>query len=65
MTPEQQAAYVNAQAVTAMITAMSMVAANQERQQHGHSLAYDEAAFVQVIRTHCIDHNEVLSLFHQ
>lgn len=45
MTPEQQAAFVNAMAVAALIEAMGMVAENELRKQQGHTIAYSEEAF--------------------
>lgn len=64
MNPEQQAAFVIAQAASAMIEALGMVAANQERTANGHTIAYDEAAFVAVAARHTIGHNDVIGLFH-
>lgn len=46
MTPEQQAAYLNVQAVLAQIEMQGMIAANQEREAKGHTQAYGEYAFV-------------------
>lgn len=64
MTDEQKAAFINSQAAAAMITAMGMVAANQERTANGHTVAYDEAAFEAVVAQHGLGHNSVVSLFH-
>ena len=63
MTPEQQAAYVNAQAAAALIEALGMVAENKLREQRGETLAYDGAAFDDVIRRYRIDHSSVVGGF--
>lgn len=63
MTDEQKAAYVNAQAAVLNATIAGMQAANLERESHGHTLAYDEAAFQEAIDTSPCHHNAVLSLF--
>jgi hypothetical protein len=54
-------AYVHSQCACAIIEAMGMVAANKERKQRGHSLAYGEEAFQKVIEKYGIHHNAVLS----
>jgi len=63
MTPEQQAAYVNAQATCAMIEAMGMVALNEQRKVLGHSMAYDDQAFSDLINKYGIHHNAVLTCY--
>ncbi len=65
MTEEQKAAYVNAQATAAQISAISMCAANTERQSQGLALAYDEAAFVKLLDDYGLHHNTLMTLFHQ
>lgn len=61
MTPEQQAAFLIAQSAAAMIEAMGMVAANQHRLSLGHSIAYDEGAFTDLINRSGVGHNDALS----
>ena len=39
----------------------AMLAMNMERQNHGHALAYDEAAFEAVIDQEGIGHNAVVT----
>lgn len=63
MTPEQQAAYVISQSVSALIEAMGMTAENRHRLSVGNSVAYGEEAFQAVIERYGIQHNAILSLF--
>lgn len=63
MTPEQKAAYVMAQAACALIEAMGMTAANQQRSVIGASMAYDDDAFAGVITRYGIHHNSVMAIF--
>lgn len=63
MTPEQQAAYVMAQAACAMAEIAGMQAENQKRAHRGESPAYGEDAFNSVIERNVIGHNAVLGLF--
>jgi len=63
MTPEQQAAYVIAQAACAMAEIAGMQAENQMCALRGEPLAYGEGAFTSVIERNCIHHNGVLTLF--
>ena len=65
MTPEQSAAYVNAQAACALAEMCSMEVANVERQMKGHMIAYDEKAFMDLQNKYCIGHNAVLEMFQQ
>ena len=65
MTPEQQAAYVNAQAASALIEMYAMNALNHERMMENKALAYDEEAFLKLHTKYCIGHNDVLGLFHE
>ena len=64
MTDGQKVAYVQAQAVAALIEAMGMVAENMQRDHQGFSMAYDAKAFQDVILGYGIHHNAVMSLFH-
>ncbi len=63
MTDEQKAAYIIAQAVCLTGEIAGMVAANQEREALGHTIAYDESAFTAVVNQSPCHHNAVLSLF--
>ena len=63
MIPEQKAAYVMAQSVAAMATIEGMKAANREREARCGDLAYDEAAFDDVISHYGLSHNSVVGLF--
>ena len=63
MTPEQKAAFINAQAACAMAAIAGMQALNAERQANGYALAYDEAAFAAVPDRYCIGHNAVVTFF--
>ena len=63
MTPEQQAAYINAQTACATIEATGMQAENMQRALRGESMAYDEEAFMSVIDRYGIHHNSVMSMF--
>jgi len=60
MTPEQQAAFVNAAAARAMIRAMGMDAQNRQCWRRGDVTAYGEAAFVALIDEEGISHNAVM-----
>lgn len=64
MTPEQKAAYIQAQAVCALIEAMGMQALNRDRDTKGLSLAYDDEAFFGLIEKYGIHHNATVELFH-
>lgn len=64
MTPEQKAAYVMAQSVSAMATIEGMKAANREREARGHVLAYGEDAFNGVIDQYGLSPGAVMGLFH-
>lgn len=63
MTPEQQAAYVIAQAACAMAETAGMQAENQQRLHRGESPAYIETDFAAVIQRNCIGHNDVIGMF--
>ena len=57
MTPEQSAAFVFSQAASALIEAIGMMSENMQRQQNGHSIAYDLPAFLAVVTSYGIDSN--------
>ena len=63
MTPEQQAAYIIAQAAEAMIRAMGMDAENQKRRSQGYTPAYTEAAFIELLAGYALGHNSVIGYF--
>lgn len=65
MTSEQKAAFINAQAACATIEAIGMQADNDHRLSLGHSIAYDGEAFQALIDKYGIDHNTVVSFFHE
>lgn len=45
MTPEQKAAFINAQTALLNCEVAGMIAENQARQRNGYALAYTEEAF--------------------
>jgi len=65
MTPEQSAAYVFAEAVSALSELEAMKAANQEREMQGYSPAYGEEDFRALQDRFVISHNGVMNVFNQ
>ncbi len=63
MTPEQQAAFIQAQPACAQVEALGMHAENMQREALGQSMAYDEEAFHSLITKYGIHHNAVLTTF--
>jgi hypothetical protein len=63
MTPEQQAAFIMAQAACAMAEIAGMQAANQHRLSLGQTIAYDEEAFQGVTARNVIGHSDVIAFF--
>lgn len=63
MTDEQRAAFVMSQSACALIEAMGMHAENMQRQAVGHSMAYTEHAFDDLLNRYSIHHNAVLTTF--
>lgn len=61
MTPEQQAAFIYAQAVYAMGRIAGMQAENQHRNECGSSVAYGEEAFSAAVAG--LGHNDIISFF--
>ena len=59
-TPEQRAAYINAQVACAMIEAMGMKAQNEYRMQVGDTLEYLLNDFENLISKYGIDHNSTI-----
>lgn len=64
MTEAQKAAYINAEAVSALIEAMGMHAENQQRAQRGEAMAYSDKAFFEIINKYGIHSNAVVAFFH-
>lgn len=63
MTPEQQAAFIIAQAACAMAEIAGMQAENQVRSHRGETPAYNESSFQSVIEHNLVGHNAVISFF--
>lgn len=63
MTPEQSAAYVYAQAVSALATIEAMKAENEVKRAQGKQLLYTAADFMHVIDRYGLHHNAVISTF--
>jgi hypothetical protein len=65
MTPEQKAAFINAQSVMMYCELQEMIAANKEREQRGHSLAYPEDTFANLYASynHVLGYNAVVKFF--
>ena len=57
---DNQGAFLISQSVCAMIEALSMQAENKQREALGHSMAYDENAFMSVIDKYGIHHNAAI-----
>lgn len=65
MTPEQQAAFIYATSVAAMIHMQSMIAANQQRESEGKAQAYGEDEFLSLIDNYGIHQNATIEFFRQ
>ena len=65
MTPEQRAAYIFAQSVSAMAEIEGMKAENSDRLSKGLSIAYGDEAFFAVPEKFGITHNQILSLINE
>ena len=63
MTPEQKAAYINAQASRAMIEALGMVAENQSRADQGKAPAYNQESFVDLLDGYSLHHSILKAFF--
>jgi hypothetical protein len=63
MTPEQKAAFINAQAVSAFAAIVACQAANQERINQGLALAYPEGAIAEIPDEYGLGHNAVIEFF--
>lgn len=67
MTPEQKAAFINAQTALFNAKIQEMLAANREREDQGYAPAYGESAFDELITEYepIIGYNAVLALFRE
>lgn len=65
MTPEQRAAFINAQTALFLAEIEAMKAENQFRNQQGFSMAYTEESFRKVIKYYepIIGYNAVIEFF--
>lgn len=63
MTPEQQAAYVNAQAACMMVEAMGMQAQNMARTAEGELPMFFKEHFDALIVNYGVHHNGTLTIF--
>ena len=59
-TPEQRAAYVNAQVACALIEAMGMMADNLFMERNSDTVEYGKEAFEKLINKYGIHHNAVI-----
>lgn len=65
MNAEQQAAFIFAQAVSALIELEAMKATNAERELKGQAQAWNEEAFMSLQSKYVIAHNDVLAFYQQ
>jgi hypothetical protein len=63
MTPEQRAAYVQAQCICALADIEAMKAENAIRAHKGAVPAYNSTAFYAVQSQYMISHNDVIAFF--
>jgi hypothetical protein len=63
MTPEQKAAYVQAQTAAMLCELESMKVANRERERRGEAYAYGEGEFFDLPAKYGVTHNQVVSFF--
>lgn len=63
MSPEQQAAYVHAQAVAALGDLLGMFVHDMCELKNGGTGVYTEESYQKVANTYGIHHNQVLTLF--
>lgn len=64
MTPEQQAAYVQAQAVCALAEIEAMRAENTQRAQRGEPITHRAKDFEAIPAAYGITRNQIVELFH-
>jgi hypothetical protein len=65
MTPDQKAAYVMAQSISALAEIEGMKAENTYRQMRGETIAYRDEAFFSVCEKYGIHHNATIGLFNE
>lgn len=65
MTSEEKAAYVFSQSVCVLAEIEGMRAENMQRELRGESMAYDHAAFTDLILQYGIGHNTVMHILHK
>lgn len=65
MTPEQVAAYVNAQATAAHIEAAGMLAENQERAIYNRPPAFTQDSFLLLLDRYQLHHNSIMSMYRE
>lgn len=63
MTPEQKAAYIQSECVSALVAIEAMKADNAIRAYRGLEPQYGADAFYDVQRQYYISHNDVIGLF--
>lgn len=65
MTPEQKAAFINAQSVMAQIELQGMIAENTQRERDGLALAYSEKAFSELFVSYSeiLGYNSIIRFF--
>ncbi len=65
MTPEQKAAFINAQSVMAQIELQGMIAENTQRERDGLALAYTDKEFSTFYYkwNNVLGYNELISFF--
>lgn len=63
MTDEQKAAFIMAQAAVLNAEVAGMTAENEDRISRGLTIAFDEAAFQDVINRSGCTHNAVITFF--
>ena len=63
MTPEQKAAYINAQSVAANCKLQGMIAANQQNLFEGGGVYYTEDHFQNIAEEFGLHHNQVMQFF--
>lgn len=64
LTPEQKAAYIQAQAVAAQIEMNMMLALNAERERGNFSPAYTDSDFYNLNTRYCINHIDIMKFYY-
>lgn len=65
MTPEQRAAFINAQAVSAFAEIQGMVADNENAAANGYTRPYGFQNFIGVRDAHVLDHDQLIRFFEE